>query len=543
MVLAVLVVGAGPAGLAAALALSKLGVSVRVIDKREAPEVGQRGAGVQPRTLEYHHILGSLPDFLQRAVNLLPMIVYGPDGRTPAHVKEIMPAKEPTPGTPWPNCMILWQSSHEEILRDHLLQQGVAVEWGTELTSFEQNQDTVVSQVSNVKSGIETVPSQYLVAADGSRSAVRKRLELSFLGESTIEKAIAGHIEVKNLPRDKWHAWGTPQTQMIFLAPNSDPKGLETSFGMVGISAAVDKPFTGSRDQFVAAFQEVSGRTDIEFGKLYSSSLFSPNIRMVGQFSQGRCFLAGDAAHVHSPSGGQGLNSGIQDSINLSWKLAAVIKGEAPCSLLDTYSDERLPVIAAMLNKTTLLHKATFKDDVRDEKSAAWRRGDELLMLGINYRSSALALDTVHAAKTRLSTDPYHGGTTLCAGDRAPQAPGLVDVTGKVTSLFEIFGYGHHTLLIFAQSIKEATAVVSWASISKSIKPVVVLPQGSNGLMEHVGVLVVEDREGHAYRTYFSDVKEEKTVLVPVRPDLHIGAMVRELDDLKLYFGKLLAGL
>ncbi|KAH8823920.1 monooxygenase [Flagelloscypha sp. PMI_526] len=544
MVLDVLVVGGGPTGLAAALALSRLGVSVRVIDKRTAPEIGQRGGGIQPRTIEYHHILGTLPNFLDRARDTLPMYVYGPDGRTPVRVSEVMPIRKPSPDIPWPNCLLLWQSSHEEILRDHLLKHGVKVEWGTELTSFEQNEDVVTSQVSDITAGIEVITSQFLIGAEGSRSIVRKGLELSFLGEATVERVLAGHIEIKNLSRDKMHAWGTPQKLFIFLVPHLDPKGLETSFAITGLGASVDgNKFTGDRDQFVSDFQELTGRTDIEIGKVYWTSLFSPHIRMVDRFSRGRCFLAGDAAHVHSPTGAQGLNSGFQDSINLAWKLAAVIKGDAPHSLLETYSDERLSVIGAMLNKIKVIHKATFKDNVQDQSSGAWRNGEELFMLGINYRASLLVLDTIHQTANLSSFDPYHGGQLLYAGDRAPEAPGLVYPSGQETSLFEIFSYSHHTLLIFVDKIGKATTVANWAAGSKHIRPVIVLPQGSSPSEPPAGALAAEDREGHAYKTYLSDEAVDKIVMVAVRPDLHIGAMVREIDDLKIYFRRLLVGL
>lgn len=303
----------------------------------------------------------------------------------------------------------------------------------------------------------------------------------------------------------------------------------------------MDERFSGCRNDIISAFIELSGRPDIEFGELAWTSVFQPHARMVDRFSKGRCFVVGDSAHVHPPSGGQGLNSGFQDAMNLAWKLAAVIKSEASASLLETYTAERLPVIAEMLNKTQLILKATFKDDVTDAKSIAWRRDGELKMLGINYRGSTIVVDTLHTAEVQTAVNPYRGGESLCAGDRAPQAPCLVDRNGGVVSLFGIFGYSHHTLLIFSDVITdELKEFVAWTSTRYTVKPVIILSKNTGTIEDECDALVLRDRDGHANAAYFSEEGYADMALVAVRPDMYIGAMVGKVDEVKGYFGKIL---
>ncbi|KAH8836116.1 FAD binding domain-containing protein [Flagelloscypha sp. PMI_526] len=534
----VLIAGGGPTGLVAALALCKLRVPVRIIDKRTTLVDHPKGAGIHPRTLELHHILGTLPDILQRARHVPLKCFYGPDGRTPALLKATAEIRDPTPDIPWPNGLFLWQSAQEEILRNHLKQHGVEVEWGTELKSFKDSQDQVSVQLESPKQA----SCQYLIGAEGAHSIVRKTLGLSFLGEATKERLVVGSVQVKNLLQ-RWHIWGSPQKQLVSLAYNPDPKAQPNSFSLTIVGTEIDERFTGSRDDIVSAFTELSGRSDIEFGEYAWTSMFLPHVRMVDRFSKGRCFVVGDSAHVHTPAGGQGLNSGFQDAMNIAWKLAAVIKTEASPSLLETYTTERLPVIAAMLDKTKLILNATLKDDVRDEKSIAWRRDGELTMLGINYRGSNIIVDTVHPADVQAAVNPYRGGESLCAGDRAPQAPGVVDRNGGGTSLFDIFEYGQHTLLIFSDSITdEVTSLVSWASTRGTVKAVIILPKDSAAFEDVDGALVLQDSDGHASRAYFGGEGVEGMTVVAVRPDMYIGAMVKKVDEVKDYFGKIFLG-
>ncbi|KAK0239286.1 FAD binding domain-containing protein [Armillaria nabsnona] len=538
MTAAVLIVGAGPSGLSLALALIQNGVSVRVIDKLPTYRVGQKGSGIQPRILELYKLLGVLPDIQKKAGVPQPKLQYGPGGTTKVEVLAFM---EATPDRPYINPVMLGQDRHEEILREHLAKYGVTVELGTELVSFEQFPDRVVSRVVKTCDGQQTeesVESQWLVGAEGAHSVVRKTLGLTFLGETRKgDDLVVGDIHVKKplLDRTVWHVWGEPGTKAVTLRPFETKDDDKYTFICMGRELDAAKMASG-REEFIKVFYETSGRTDIEFGDLIWISNFHPNVRMVDSYGSGRAFVTGDSAHVHSPTGGQGLNSGIQDSVNLAWKLALVQKGLAPQSLLDTYSQERIPVIATMLNKTSELLTKTFQPG--GASRAGWARGYELRQLGVNYRASPVIVDET-PVEGEETVDPYQSGNdgTIRGGDRAPDAPGLVfvDDSSHKTSLFDVFSSSYHTVLVFSD---ENTAVLDALKSYPAgiVKSVVIVPQQPAGTISADYALV--DDDGYAYRHY--KIAEKITKVVVVRPDGIIGALVTGVDGLKRYFKEIL---
>ncbi|PBK69099.1 hypothetical protein ARMSODRAFT_957421 [Armillaria solidipes] len=538
MTAAVLIVGAGPSGLSLALALIQNGVSVRVIDKLPTYRVGQKGTGIQPRILELYKLLGVLPDIQKKAGVPQPKLQYGPGGTTKVEVLAFM---EDTPDRPYINPVMLGQDRHEEILREHLARYGVTVELGTELVSFEQFPDRVVSHVVKTRDGQQTeesVESQWLIGAEGAHSVVRKTLGLTFLGETRKgDDLVVGDIHVKKplLDRNVWHVWGEPGTKAVTLRAFETKDDDKYTFICMGRELDAAKMASG-REEFIKVFYETSGRTDIEFGDLIWISNFHPNVRMVDSYGSGRAFVSGDSAHVHSPTGGQGLNSGIQDSVNLAWKLALVQKGLAPQSLLDTYSQERIPVIATMLNKTSELLTKTFQPG--GASRAGWARGYELRQLGVNYRASPVIVDET-PVEGEETVDPYQSGNdgTIRGGDRAPDAPGLVFVndSSRKTSLFDVFGTSYHTVLVFSD--ENSTVLDALKSYPAGIvKSVVIVPHQPAATISADYVLV--DDDGYAYKHY--KIAEKITKVVVVRPDGIIGALVTGVDGLKRYFKEIL---
>ncbi|GAV99129.1 protein [Lentinula edodes] len=509
---AVLIVGAGPVGSVLALTLLKNRIPVRIIDKA-GPQIGQKGAGIQPRTLEMHHFLGTLPDFLSVAQSMPPCTIYKiPGGTEILKTFELNPHEEPKPDTPYINPMVLGQYRQQSILHRHLKKYGCEVEFHTELRSFEQSDDHVLANIMKKSPDGAEIPEEikipYLVGADGAHSTIRRALGLTFLGDTRDDvSSVIGDIEIKSKELD--HA--------------------KTASG---------------RDELVKTITFVTERNDIEFGDLIWMSHYRPNIRMVNKFGEGRVFVAGDAAHVHSPAGGQGTNSGVQDSFNLGWKLALVLKGLSPPSLLNTYTEERLPVIAAMLGKSTnLLNQGKDKPAADESK---WKRGTEFKQLGVNYRGSSTLIDeTADLTKDLIRSDSYSLASdgVIHAGDRAPQAPDLEDLRANrtLTSLFDIFGPDHHTALIFSSVRSKGEEITSGLSgYSKGLfKTVLILPAFSESesiasVKQSSGFdLVLRDGGGHAYKGY-PTLPGPCTVIV-VRPDGVIGAIVRGIDGLLQY--------
>jgi 2-polyprenyl-6-methoxyphenol hydroxylase-like FAD-dependent oxidoreductase len=400
----ILIAGAGPTGLTLAIDLARRGVPHRLVDPRRP--AGSRGKGLQPRTLEVLDDLGVIDAVRAAGAPYPPLRAYsGADVVWEGRMHE--PA-EPTPDVPYPNVLMVPQWRTEQILRDRLTALGGRVDT-VGLAGFTQDGDGVTADLTDGT----TVRAAYLVGADGGRSTVRKALGVPFLGETRDEeRMLIGDVRTPDLDRDHWHMWAdletrTPGVGLCPLPGTSD-------FQFTSVLAPSEDP-----DLTLATYQrhlaDGSGRDDIRLSGLGWASVYRVNIRMAERFRAGRVFLAGDAAHVHSPAGGQGLNTGVQDAYNLGWKLAA-----GSPSLLDTYEEERLPVAAGVLGISTALYRKA-----AEGQADAHKRGEETQQLLLAYPDSP------------LSSGP-RGGT------RAPNAS-LADGT----TLFDAFRGPHFTLLAF----------------------------------------------------------------------------------------------
>ncbi|KAH9907123.1 FAD binding domain-containing protein [Fomitopsis serialis] len=310
-----------------------------------------------------------------------------PGGVETLKISTLAAIEEPTPACPYPNAKLLGQDNTEAILRSHIERLGGTVEYGTELRSFEQHSDRVVALLATKEGELdktETVVCHWLVGSDGARGTVRKQLGLSFLGDTRYEEqTVIGLVEVQGLDAEHIHQWvGLPGSGYLLMTPTEKP-----GYFTIGLTGETDvEKLVADRDALIHAILKRIERQDLVFGQVEAVSSFRPNIRMVDTFGAGRVFVAGDAAHIHSPAGGQGLNSSAQDSFNLAWKLTLVEKGLASPSLLDTYTEECLPVIATMLQNITLFYVAMRATD----QHGWWRPQDarRRLSLGLRWTSA-----------------------------------------------------------------------------------------------------------------------------------------------------------
>ncbi|KAJ3529077.1 hypothetical protein NM688_g7904 [Phlebia brevispora] len=315
---AVLIAGSGPSGLILALTLVKNDIPVRIIEKDSEFHEGQRGSGVQPRTLEVFNYLGCLDDMLKKAKPAEPRAVYKlPEGVEIAKIVEMAPYIPPTPSVPYRNPVIHGQASSEAVLRTHLAKYNIFVELETELVDFQQNPDSVTAHVvkrSGGKEVRETLTVDWLVGADGAHSFVRNKLGLTFLGETRpAESIIIADVEVKGLSTDYWHSWGDQSTKSVWLRPTETPGVFHL---MAGGKQADLATMQQGREQIIKYILDVTNRHDLEFREVKFVKEWRPNIRIVNKFSEGRVFVIGDAGHVHSPTGGQGMNTGVQDAVS-----------------------------------------------------------------------------------------------------------------------------------------------------------------------------------------------------------------------------------
>ncbi len=414
----VLICGAGAAGLALAIDLARRGVRLRVTEKMPEPFQGSRGKGIQPRTQEIFEDLGILDRIVARGGLYPPQREYRSDG---SYVESnLMEPREPTPAEPYHIPLMIPQFLTERVMRERLAELGHAVEFGCELVGFEQDEDGVSARLSR-NGREEHVRVRYLIGADGGRSFVRHALDIGFPGKTLGVRALVADVLLNGLDRNAWHRFNSETMQTHFaVCPLA---GTE----LFQIQAAI--PIEGDVDLSASALNamlvERTNRRDIRIESVSWASAYSMNARLADRYRIGRVFLVGDAAHIHPPTGGQGLNTSVQDSYNLGWKLAAVIAGRAE-SLLDTYEEERRPIAAGVLGLSANLLDAAKRGDLR--------RGREVHQLDIGYRGSSLGLEM-----------PERSGG-LRAGDRAPDAP-IQGASGQRKRLFDLFAGSHWTLL------------------------------------------------------------------------------------------------
>jgi 2-polyprenyl-6-methoxyphenol hydroxylase-like FAD-dependent oxidoreductase len=326
-------------------------------------------------------------------------------------------APEPTSDLPYPSAWMVPQWRTEEILRARLAELGTVVEFATPLTGFTPTEHGVTCEL-----GAETVEARYLVGADGGRSTVRKQLGIGFVGETDEEqRLVLGDVAAPALDHAVGHWFATAENPAVGAALT--PLQGTDLFQI----AAGDQP---TLEGLQAALDAVTGELHVELTRLSWATVWRPNIRLAQRFSDGRVFIAGDAAHVHPPTGGQGLNTGVQDGYNLGWKLAAVLGGADP-ALLDTYEGERLPIAASVLGlSTAILRKYT------DGTEDAGDRGRDTHQLDLNYRDSILSVNGADML------------TDLHAGDRVPDAQ-----LGDGRRLFDVLRGPHATVLGFGVSV------------------------------------------------------------------------------------------
>ncbi|KAH8835090.1 monooxygenase [Flagelloscypha sp. PMI_526] len=540
MALPVLVVGAGVTGLVSAIVLTQNDVPVRVITKAARRELYHRGSAIVARTVEAHRFLGTYHRF-QEAARLFPeSVLYSlPGGKDVVKHFHLRDREEPTAAIP-----------------DAKL--GVQVEYGCELAGLENLEDKVTATLATEK-GTSTEVFDYLVGADGAHGVVRKYLSLSFMGDIRGDsKWIFCDIHIKQgLDPDFCHFWGHMGQQMFALWPSKP----STQHWFAFLTGEWDRAIMTDRETFIGAFYDYTGRDDIVFGDIITNpSFYTPQIRVVDTFQAGRAFVVGDAGHVHSPTGGQGLNSGFLDAINLGWKLSLVYKGFSPASLLATYTEERLPVIKEMLVRTTQLLDQAQKPE--NDVSAAIKRRADTDQLGVNYRWSSIVLDefqekTKDTGSTVLSAyEIDHAQRGARAGERAPSACGLLDLHGnKIENvLLDLFNVRYHRILVFSHDNDQDFAAALKAIISKwnsatyadALKVTWIWPQGTvhvHGLEKILpNFQFVVDAEGSAYSIY-GVTREDGPRIVIVRPDGVVGAVVRAATGIETYCNRVFNGI
>lgn len=475
----VLIVGAGPVGVTLGCELARRGVSFRLVDQATRPFEGSRGKTLQPRTLELMEDLGVVDRVLARGESTPPIQVFSPNG--PVQVETLFGDRVPTPCTPYPRPFTIAQNLTEEALRARFAELGGQIHYGTALSGLEEDDTGVIATLQG--EGPSQVRAAYVVGCDGGRSKVRGLLGVAFDGDTDESRRLyVADVRVDGLGRETWYSFRGPGG-MLNLAP------LATT-DLYQLQASI--PPTAPDETDVETLQGIvttrSRRDDIRITDMAWASSWRMNVRLAAKYRIGRVFLAGDACHVHSPAGAQGLNTGFQDAYNLGWKLAAVLRG-APAALLDSYEEERRPIASWMLGLTSALEEQAF-----EKKGFPTDREEGLLQLGINYRDSSLTSE-------RRATP----GDVL-AGDRLPDATGMV-VRGETVRLFDLVR-GPRPVAIAVGQGWEATLADLRARYPEQALAILAIAPGE-----------IEDGIGQ----FADSLAIEEDALLIVRPDKYIG--------------------
>jgi 2-polyprenyl-6-methoxyphenol hydroxylase-like FAD-dependent oxidoreductase len=526
----VLVVGAGPVGLTMACELARSGVRCRIIDKADAPAFTSRALAIFPRTLEMFEMMGMSEQVLKAGHQLNGVAIYNQSGQI-GHIGFSNLTSR------YRFAISLPQSETERLLTEHLAHFGIVVERGKELVDLSPLGDTVQSIVRDTGGIEERSVSKWLIGCDGAHSSVRHLLGLGFEGEAYPETFLLADVKIDG-PLDHIHIH-------LFL----------TGKGLVGIF-----PFKGERCRVIVDTQagsESEPDGDLQFGEIQAIvesrtnagiripdpvwlSRFRISHRKVSDFRVGRVFLAGDSAHIHSPAGGQGMNTGIQDACNLAWKLALVVQEKSPDSLLNSYNEEREPVAKMVLSLTDRLTRmATLQGAIGQQLRNALlpivtgidlvedRIAETVAEIGIHYRRSSIV-----SGKS---------GHAIHAGDRAPDCELQSGADHQPLRLFELLVKPVHHLFFFAEADTDIASNADGlrVTIGRTYKGLIDVHLVIHG--SHVNFSdVLFDQDGAMHALYEA---EPGTILL-IRPDGYVGfrGAPRHLESLQEQLARIFIG-
>ncbi|MEU2117414.1 FAD-dependent monooxygenase [Streptomyces sp. NPDC016459] len=522
----VLIVGAGPVGLSAAGELRRHGVRCRLVERLPARLPYAKAVGIQPRTLELWDRMGLVRAVLEAAVPMRGQLTYV-NGREAARIDLELPPEVPY------GFAALPQYETERLLEEYLAGLGAVIERGTELISFEQDADGVTARLRTATGADEELRVRYLIGCDGAHSVVRKTLGLSYGGGALPAAYMLGDVVAESdwdLPagyalRSEHRAADGSTDDVLVCIPLPGagryrmsmrvPPGLADPADAQPESGRVAHGLQGGDGPNLAHLQAVVDRLaprPTRLSGLRWSSVFRISHRIVDRYGVGRVFVAGDAAHIHPPTGAQGMNTGVQDAVNLGWKLALVVRGEAGPALLASYDAERRPVGEEVVGRTVRHSTRGFENDPDDRRTVILREAQLL----VGYRDGP------------LSGTPYGPVDAPQPGDRAPDCAGLTtSIAAFPLRLLDVLrGRLGHVVLLYGAEVAALAGAAAEAREAggDALTVLAVLPREVSGPaqapLDSLGVPAYPDAAGEFAQLY----RPEGDTGFLVRPDGQLAA-------------------
>ena len=517
----VLIAGAGPVGLALALELQRFGIRFRIVEKKAARSTTSKALGLQPRLSEVFAILGIAEKFAGRGFSDIRALNARSGGKKLLTIMVRPPVDQAGRDAFQPRMLIIPQSVTEEILETTLVERGHTVERQRELVGFEQIAGGVNAFVRDEEGSQETIPAQFLVSCEGAHSLVRKQAGFSFSGATMPLRFLLADVTIDwDLSPNEVQVWFHQDGAFAALPFGAQKWRL--------IIECAEDPNEVAEEVTLALVQNLAAQRtskgEIRVRDPLWLSDFRINARMVDRFRDRRLFVAGDAAHIHSPLGGQGIATGIQDATNLAWKLAAFLREGAPDALLDTFDEERKPIARLVLRGTSAGSSIAFAMNpiarfVREQlvfpvlrtPFVQRRLIGKASQLEMNYRRRSLS----------AHFDRPFTRVRVRAGDRTPDV--VFKKGGEKISLFQLIGSGGMLALLGSG---EKNSEIARALAALRIRPFIVLAEDDKALPPDF----LQDLHGDFARLYGA----EGPFLYLIRPDGHVALFQKHAEAREL---------
>ena len=508
----VLIVGAGPSGMMMAAQLLRYGVQPVIIDSKDGPTTHSKALAVQARTLEIYRQMG-IADAAVNNGKQTKGVVFNQDGKQGPSLA-LNSVGEGL--TPFPYILMYPQSKNERVLLDYLTQNCCPVYWNTTLISLSQKTDSISIKLKNA--GTESdITCDWVIGADGAHSTVRKQLQLSFLGDTYAHHfyLIDAKLDAPALTADHLNLFINKENFAgFFPMPEGD------TYRIIGNLPAAFEEREDITANDVLPFINNTTKTSIKIVQNNWFTAYKLHHRMADRFRGGRSFLIGDAAHINSPVGGQGMNTGLQDAYNLAWKIAGVINGQIKPAILDTYANERMPVAESLLKTTDAIFNVITSGNVfaglfkkfalfpllrtlwksESVKTAFFKKVSQI---DITYRDSNINL---HLSKS----------TKVKAGDRLPYVKVFDEKQMTETDLHEWCAKPGFTLLILGKFDELFLfAIAKW------------ITQKYPGLLNFF-YLPPSGKNLDVFETFECNPHQQKALII--RPDMYIGYLNDVVD-------------